>query len=464
MKKLLARVKTTFQARRDAWPWFDHLIRAGQRYKADHGDRLAASLTMYLILALLPLMLLGISIVGYVLANDPDAQARLFQKITSVIPGVGGQLSEAMSTVKDNRGTLGIVGVGGLLFSGLGGIDALRDALRLMWHHDVDAGNFFKKKALDLVTVIALAVTLGISFVVSALATGGAGALLEALGIAGGAAKGILNVLTFFVGIAIDATLFMVLFKWLPRVDWPWRRLARGAVFGGVVFGLLKLGGAWYVGRTAARSSALYGSIGTAVAILIGLYLVSRAVLFTAAWTVTAPGWDDVEPSGTASPEAAKEAGIPVEAVTDPAMKENPHRLDPVGMGHGAASGYDSGDGSASAREEPAAKGAGGSDRSREREPAYAAVATREAAAPRPVTVADGAAARPAGTTRGAATGHAPTSAAAAAASGPAAAAPFGGSPAARRKTVLAARAVQGFVATVVAVVGVRGIRSLRRG
>lgn len=330
MRSLLDRAKSTFAARRAAWPWFDHLVRAGQRYKADHGDRLAAALAMYAILALLPLLLLATSILGYVLENNPEAHAAIFDKVTEAIPGVGSQLAEALGTVRDSRGTIGIVGVIGLLFSGLGGIDALRDALRLMWHHNVEAGNFVKKKGVDAITVAILAVTLAVSFGISALASGGAGALLDRAGVGGPASKAILGVLSFVVGVGVDATMFLVLFKWLPRVDWPWRRLVRGAVFGGVCFGLLKLAGAWYVSRTATKSTALYGSIGTAVAILVGLYLVSRVILFTAAWTVTAPGWDDVEPSGTASPEAAREAGIPIEAVRSDGTHPK-HRLGQVG-------------------------------------------------------------------------------------------------------------------------------------
>jgi len=316
MRTVLARAKAAFAARREAWPWFDHLVRAGERYKADHGDRLAAALTMYAILALLPLLLVAMSVLGYVLANDPEAQADIFRKVTDVVPGVGVQLSDAMGAVRESRQAIGIVGAVGLLLSGLGGIDALRDALRLMWHHDVDAGGYLKKKGVDAVTVLLLAVTLAVSFGISALATGGAGALLDRAGVGGPVSQGILNGLSFVVGVFVDAALFLVLFKWLPRVDWPLRRLVRGAVFGGFGFGVLKLAGGWYVGRTAVKSTALYGSIGTAIALLAGLYLVSRVILFTAAWTVTAPGWDDVEPSGTASPEAAREAGIPVSEVT----------------------------------------------------------------------------------------------------------------------------------------------------
>jgi membrane protein len=375
MRSLLGRVKQAFAARREAWPWLDHLVRAGGRYKGDGGDRLAAALTMYAIFALLPLFLVAISVLGYVLANDPERQQAIFTSLSNALPGVGAQLGDALSTVKANRATTGTFGLVGLVFSGLGGVDALRVALRLMWHQSTAGENFLKKKLTDLVTVALVGVTLVVSFGVSALATGGASALLDRSGVDAGIAKVLLSVLTFGVGVLVDAALFLVLFKWLPRVDWPLRRLVRGAVFGGFLFGVLKLAGGWYVGRTATRSTALYGSIGTAVALLVGLYLVSRVILFTAAWTVTAPGWDDVEPSGTASPEAARQAGIP----------------------------------------ESAARG--GRDRA----------GTRERV--------------------------------------PAGAAATGGSPEARAKVVLAARAIQGFAATFLALVGLRGLRSaLRRG
>lgn len=287
--------------RRDAWPWFDHLVRAAARYKRDGGDRLAAGLTMYAILALLPLLLVAMSVLGFVLANDPERQQRIFTSLSSALPGAGPQLAHALSSVKDARATTGLVGVVGLLFSGLGGVDALRDALRLMWHQDTSAGSFVKKKLTDVVTLALIGLTLVVSFVVSALATGGAGALLNRAGVDAWAAHGVVDTLSFAVGVAVDAVLFLVLFKWLGRCTQPFHRLVRGAVFGGFLFGALKLVAGFYVGRTAARSTALYGSIGAAVAILVGLYLVSRAILFTAAWTVTAPGRDDVEPSETAT-------------------------------------------------------------------------------------------------------------------------------------------------------------------
>jgi membrane protein len=468
MKNPLAPVQKAVKSRREAWPWFDHLFRAGGRYKADGGNRLAAALTMYAVFALLPLLLLAISALGYVLHNDPEAQAKLFTKITSALPGVGSQLAVAMGTVEEKRASTGVFGLAGLLFSGLGGIDALRDSLRLMWHQDIDAGGFVKKKITDVLTIVLLAVTLGVSFGISALATGGVGALLDAVGIDGTVSEVALSVLTFVIGVGIDAAMFLVLFKWLPRVDWPWKRLVRGAVFGGFGFGLLKLAGGWYVGRTATKSTALYGSIGTAVAILVGLYLVSRMIMFTAAWTVTAPGWDDVEPSGTASEKAAAEAGVPAHAVSNSDPDGSP-RTEPVpedgtpthGSGERgkdawrrvadnrgpipvADSGADEPD-----ETDPLRHGAG-------KRPAWAGKEGRDAADDREGAAPKGAAVSRGGTRAGTVPPGTSDAARTRLTAGP--------SKQSQERVVLAARVIQGFAGTVVALVGLQGIRALRRG
>lgn len=295
MTSPLTHAKRILAGRRRAWPWFDHLARAGTRYRTVGGDRLAAGLTMYAILALLPLLLCAMSVLGFVLAHDPERQARLFNALSGALPGVGTQLSRTLTSVQSTRATTGIAGVLGLLWSGLGGVDALRDALCLVWQQRPCGGSFLKRKATDAGIVVSTGLILVVSFAVSALATGGAGALLSRAGF-GPVATAVGDVLSFVLGVAVDAVLMLVLFTWLTGR--PWRRLVRGAVFGGVGFGVLKLAGGWYVGRAATRSTALYGSIGTAVAVLVGLYLVSRVVLFTAAWTVT--GWDDAAPAPAA--------------------------------------------------------------------------------------------------------------------------------------------------------------------
>ena len=91
----------------------------------------------------------------------------------------------------------------------------------------------------------------------------------------------------------------------------PFRRVLRGALLAAVLFEVLKRVGAIYIDRT--TENPLYGIFAVVVGLLVWINLVSRLFLLCAAWTVTAPYDSDVEPSGTANAEAAREAGIPEE-------------------------------------------------------------------------------------------------------------------------------------------------------
>ena len=80
-----------------ACPWLDHLVRAYQRYKSTNGDHLAAAITYFSFLALFPLILLGISVAGFVLANNDALQQDLQELIRDNVPGdLGTQLSDSV--------------------------------------------------------------------------------------------------------------------------------------------------------------------------------------------------------------------------------------------------------------------------------------------------------------------------------------------------------------------------------
>ena len=90
------------------------------------------------------------------------------------------------------------------------------------------------------------------------------------------------------------------MFTRLPRVKTPLVKVLRTAVFGAVLFEILKFGGAYYVARTTTKGEATYGTFAVVVGLLLFLNLASRLILITAAFAVTAPYDSDVAPSGTA--------------------------------------------------------------------------------------------------------------------------------------------------------------------
>lgn len=303
----MASPKAIMATARERVPLLDHLVRAYTRYQADAGDRLAAGVTYFWFLSLFPILLLAVSILGYALGADAEQR---------VVDGLGDQLPAGLAetlgqTLTEAKGPAGIIGVVGLLFAGLGWVDALREAIRTMWHQNVTAGNIIVKKLRDIVVLIGLFAVIGASVVVTGLVTGFSDKVLDLVGLETGP---IAKAVAFSAGVALtllaDTALFLYLFVRLSRVQTPVRAVLRGAVFGAVGFEVLKVVGGIYVARTTSKGEATYGTFAVVVGLLLFLYLLSRLILFSAVFAVTTKGDSDIAPSGTADAATALKAGV----------------------------------------------------------------------------------------------------------------------------------------------------------
>ena len=303
--------KETFARLRERRPAVDHVVRAAQRYQADTGDRLAAAVTFFGFLSFFPLLALTASLLTVVLGDS--AVTTVAREVDSFSPGLAEQLG-LEELLRDNTkvGVTGLLSLVGLLYAGLGWVDALREAVRTVWHQNVKAGNLVKKKLLDVVILAGLGATLLFSVLVSAAAGAFTGVALDLVGLEDSTAAGVVVTLVGTVLALLTSTLlFLYLFIRLPRVQTPWREVLKGAVLAAVLFEVLKRVGAVYIERT--TENPLYGAFAVVVGLLVWINLVSRMLLFCAAWTVTAPFDSDVAPSGTAGPDQARRAGIPTE-------------------------------------------------------------------------------------------------------------------------------------------------------
>lgn len=312
----MASLKALLSRARARVPLLDHLLRAGKRYKADNGDRLAAGVTYFWFLSLFPILLLAISILGYALGAD--AEQRVVNGLGDALPpGLAETLGQ---TLRDAKGPAGIIGVVGLLFAGLGWVDALREALRTMWHQNVAAGNIIVKKLRDIVVLLGLFVVIGASVAVTGFVTSFSDQVLHAVNLESGPlTTAFTRILGYALALAADTALFLYLFIRLSRAKAPIRSVLDGAIFGAVGFEILKVVGGIYVARTTSKGEATYGTFAVVVGLLLFLYLASRLILFSAVFAVTAAGDSDTVPSGTADAETAIEAGIPVDlADSDP--------------------------------------------------------------------------------------------------------------------------------------------------
>jgi membrane protein len=265
-----------------------HLIRAGTSYVERHGDHYAAAITYFSVLSLFPLIMIAFAVAGFVLAGNASLLHDLQQSITKAAPaGLGDTLSKVVNQAVKSRGTVGILGLLAAVYSGLGWMTNLRDALSAMWGHEVPNRSFLRSLASDALSLIGLGLSLAISFGITAVGTGLGKLLLRAVGLSeAGWAVFLLLVATIVLSLAANWLVFLWVLSRLPRQRVDARSAMRGALFAAVGFEILKQAAAVFLGLVANNATgALFGPI---IGVLIFANLVSRLLLFVTAWIATA--------------------------------------------------------------------------------------------------------------------------------------------------------------------------------
>jgi membrane protein len=273
---------------RHRYPRLDHLVRATTRYNEHYGDQHAAAITYFSLLSLVPLLMIAFSVAGFVLAAHPEMIAKITDTIHSAVPGeIGDTVNGIVRQSIALRGRVGVVGLIGALYSGLGWMTNLRDALTAQWALERPELPFYRRIGRDLVALLGLGLALAVSFAVTATGSTVGGVLLRVMGLAHlGSAKALLGVLLSFLA---SWLVFLWVLARLPRRPVSTRSAVRGAAVAAAGFEVLKQVGNYYL-RALAHSPrwAAFGSLLGLLLLLLFVYLIARLLLFTTAWMATA--------------------------------------------------------------------------------------------------------------------------------------------------------------------------------
>lgn len=239
------------------------ITRVVAEFGEDKGTNLAAAVAFYAFISLFPLLLAAIGLAGLFL-KSPELQERLFSYLSSNIPGSQGVLQENIRNVIEARGTLGIIGVAGFLWTGSSLMAAAGQAVNLSWNINKEI-QFYWKKLRD----IGLTLGLGILFILSLGASAflAVGPMLDIpflgsfLARAGAAA----------VALLLSFVIFLVLFKVMPNTKTNWRHIWFGAFVTAVLFEAGRTVTFLYLTRFT-NYEAVYGSLASVVSLLLWLY------------------------------------------------------------------------------------------------------------------------------------------------------------------------------------------------
>jgi membrane protein len=236
-------------------------------------------------LSFFPLLALAYSLLGYLVGISGEARDYFVRAVNSQLPGLSDELQ--VEQIAQSKTAVGIIGLAALLVTGQGWVQVLREALREMWGNEPGGGGNFAVKRVWNVGVLAfLGVVLICGMAVTTVTTSATHTVLGWFGLEDVTGAGtVLRLLALACAIAFNGVIFLVLFTRLSGTRAPWRRIIRGAVFGAVGFEVLKQIATLLISRT--TENPVYGAFAVLVGLMVWITVVSRFVLFVAAWTAT---------------------------------------------------------------------------------------------------------------------------------------------------------------------------------
>lgn len=233
----------------------------------DQAGHLAALISYYAFVSLFPLLLVLVTVLGFVLQSDPDLRQQILQGTLGQIPLISDQLEHHSLSGSNVALVIGIVGA---LLAGMGITNATQDAFNRIWGVPFKERPDFIHARLRGLGMLAILGTLSI---VSTLAAG----------YVGSASHGALTVVSGVVlAFVTNLALFMIAFKLLCAADLSWRELWIGVVIASVFWQLLQHLGGYYVDHVLKRTGPLYGVFAVVLGLLAWLYLGAQLTIYAA--------------------------------------------------------------------------------------------------------------------------------------------------------------------------------------
>lgn len=303
---------------RERRPFLDHLLRTQEHYTQVQGNQQAGAVTYFGFLSFFPIMALAFFVVGYVADYFPEAQDALVDAINSVLPGIVGEGANEISLtdVQDSAGAVGLIGLAGVLYAGLGWLSAMRQALFVAFELPAfEQPNFVLGKVRDLITLALVGLTLLLSVAISGVVTRFSGDLLDLIGL-GSELSWLLTLLAIAVGLGANMLLFFTMFRLLANPETPKRSLWSGALLGAIGFEVLKQLSSLLIAST--KGQPAFQVFGIALVLLVWINYFSRVVLYAASWAHTsaaARALRQTEPGAVQGPQvpslrAVHQAGV----------------------------------------------------------------------------------------------------------------------------------------------------------
>ena len=262
---------------------------AAKDFSEDDCPMMASSLSYYTVFSLPPLLLIIVTVAGFVFEAATVQQQVIGQAEQMIGPAAAAQIDTMLEKASEDAAGGGwamILSIGALVFAATGVFVQLQAALNRVWEvmPDPEQGgvlNFFTKRLLSFGMILGIAFLLLVSLAVTAAAA----AMTDRLGnlLPGNASEIVVQVVNFLVSFVVITLLFAAIFKWMPDAEIQWRDVWLGAATTSLFFEIGKLLIGLYLGNS--NTSDTYGAAGALAIIMLWVCYASMILLFGAELT-----------------------------------------------------------------------------------------------------------------------------------------------------------------------------------
>jgi len=297
-KAILARLKRIF--------WINFTFDVFARFGQQNGGLLAAGLAFFLVLAIVPLLLVGLWGLGLVFVHHPDrAVAQIHHLLGQALPGAAGDevghLMARAGISQDEKGLIagptllkllaehgiaGVVGFVGIVWASMQIFINGSAAMNAAWETKEKRG-WVQLRLIALGLLVAVGVLLVLSLAATALSTAISNSqFAKAVPFSGAISSGAVEL----GAVILSGLMYGVIFKFLPSANVSWKAALIGGFVSAIAFEIAKKGLSVYLLKP---NKSLYGELGNLIAFILWIYYSMMILLLGA--TVSALYASNVE-------------------------------------------------------------------------------------------------------------------------------------------------------------------------
>jgi YihY family inner membrane protein len=306
--------------------WLGFPFAVMRKFRDDNGGALTTVIAYNAFFAFFPLLLVVVTVLGFLLGRDSGFQQRLLGSAVAEFPIIGDQVQDNIHGLRGSGIGL-VVGLVAFAWGARGLTQVAQHAMAEIWNiPGRQRPRFWARQVRGLLLLVVFAVGLA------------ATSLLTWLGSYGGKAAAV-ALANLAAAAAVNVGLFLLAFRVLTPRQIPTRQLLAGALVAGVAWQALQAVGGYLVGHYLRHTSQVYGVFAIVLGLLFWLYLGAQLTLYAAEINVVRARrlWprasnNDAWPSATPEPRPRGPSQGPAVSLTVARLGDHIGRMEKLSL------------------------------------------------------------------------------------------------------------------------------------